>query len=128
MTTPRFWASAALAAVAYAALVPVLFPFGATGMDPATERDRVWLVVVFYTGMLALLFGVAALVSGPRGVSTRDVVESGSVGRALEAVRRSRERGPERRLAWRNFATWITAFGAALLLCYFALWGALGRG
>jgi hypothetical protein len=47
-----------VAALLYAALVPVLFPFGATGMDPATERDRVWLVVVFYTGVLAVLFGL----------------------------------------------------------------------
>jgi hypothetical protein len=122
----RFWGSAAVAALLYAALVPVLFPFGATGMDPATERDRVWLVVVFYTGVLALLFGLAALISGPRLIGTRDVAEAGSVGKAVEAARRSNERLPERRAAWRNFASWVIAFGAALVLCYFALWGALG--
>lgn len=122
----RFWASAPLAALLFAALVPLLFPFGALGMDRAAERDRVWLVVVFYCGVLALLFGVGTLISGPRVVSTQDVVEAGSVGKALDAVRRSRERGPERRSSWRNFATWLMAFGAALLAFYFALWGALG--
>lgn len=121
-----FWGSAPVAALVFAALVPLLFPFAALGMDPDTERNRVWMVVVFYTGVLALLFGLAALISGPRGVSTRDVMEAGTVGKAVEAARRSRERGPERRSAWRNFASWVCAFGAALVLYYFALWGALG--
>ena len=122
----RFWGSAALAALVFAALVPVLFPFGALGMDRAVERDRVWLVVTFYTGVLAILFGVGALISGPKVVSTRDVLEAGNVGKAIEAAHRSRKELSQRRSSLRNFATWVTAFGAALVLYYFALWGALG--
>jgi hypothetical protein len=123
----RFWGSAVGVAVVYAALVPWLFPFGAAGMDPATERERVWLVVVFYTGVLAILFGLGALISGPRVVSVRDVAEAGGVAEALDAARRARADPTGRALRWRNFATWTIAFGATLLLGYFALWIASGR-
>jgi hypothetical protein len=124
----RFWGSAVLVALVFAALVPVLFPFRALGMDPAVERERVWMVVVFYTGVLAVLFGLGALISGPRLVSTRDIAEAGSVGRAVDRARRARRSPQERRRAWANFATWLVACGGSLVLCYFALWAALGRG
>ena len=90
-------------------------------------RGRVALMVGHCAGMVdlvALPVWVGTLISGPRGVSTRDVIEAGSVGKALDAVRRSGD--PERKKVHRNFATWLVAFGASLVLYYFALWGAIG--
>jgi hypothetical protein len=124
----RFWGSAVGAAIVFGALAPWLFPYGALGMDPATERERVWLVVVFYTGVMTILFGLAALISGPRVVSARDVAEAGGVPEAVDRARRARAGRPERALRWRNFATWTIAFGATLVLGYFALWIAISRG
>jgi hypothetical protein len=76
--------------------------------------------------VMSLLFGLAALISGPRVIGTRDVLEAGSVGKAVEVAEAAREADPGRRSAWHNFAVWLIAFGAALVLLYFALWGALG--
>jgi hypothetical protein len=122
----RFWGSALAAALAWAALVPVLFPFGALGLDRASEGNRIWMLVVCCTGVLAMLFAGGALLAGPRGVGARDVAEAGSVSAALEAARRTRGERRERHLRTRNFATWLVAFGGALVLIYFALLGALG--
>ena len=125
-TTPalRFWGSAALLSIGYAALVPVLFPYALIGLDAAVERDGVWLLVVFCTGVMLLLFGLSSLGGGFRGVGLREVIEAGGVRQALERERpaRSDDRVPYTR----NFAWWCVATGALLLVIYFALFAALG--
>lgn len=120
----RFWGSAAGASIAFAALVPLLFPFRALGMDPAAERERVWLVVVFYTGVLLVLFGVGTWISGRRSVALRDVVDAGGVPQALDRARASRP--AEETRYTQNAALWCAVTGALLLIIYFALFAALG--
>jgi hypothetical protein len=119
----KFWGSAALVAIAFAALVPVLFPFRALGMDPALERDHVWLLMVFTAGMMMVLFGASGLIAGKRSVGVRDVVEAGGVRQALD---RAAEREERRAAGYTsNAAVWTIATGALLLAAYFALWVAL---
>ena len=120
----RFWGSAALVSIAYAALVPVLFPYGLIGLDPAVDRERVWLLVVFCTGVMFALFGLSALGGGFRGLGLREVIEAGGVRQALERERPAkRDDGTS---YTRNFAWWCVATGALLLVVYFALFAALG--
>lgn len=120
----RFWGSAAGVSIVFAALVPLLFPFRAMGMDPAVERERVWLVVVFYTGVLMILFGVGAWVSGRRSVGIRDVVDAGGVKQALD--RAAAAKAAEEPGYTRNAAAWTVVTGVLLLVIYFALFAALG--
>lgn len=125
MTTPalRFWGSAALVSIGYAALAPLLFPYGLIGLDRAVDRDRVWLLVVFCTGVMLLLFGLSALGGGFRGMGLREVIEAGGVRQALERERSGkRDDGTS---YTQNFAWWCVATGALLLVIYFALFAAL---
>lgn len=120
----RFWGSAAGASIVFAALVPVLFPFRAMGMDPAVERHRVWLVVTFYTGVLMILFGLGAWISGRRAVGLRDVYDAGGVRQALD---RAAAAVPVDEPGYtRNAAAWCVVTGVLLLVIYFALYAALG--
>lgn len=120
----RFWGSAAGVSIAFAALVPVLFPFRAIGLDPAVERERVWLVVVFYTGVLLVLFGSGAWIGGRRSVGLRDVFEAGGVRQALDRA------GPaeaDRDAGYtQNAAAWSVVTGVLLITIYFALYAVLG--
>jgi hypothetical protein len=118
----RFWGSAVLTAVVIAALVPLLFPFRALGLDPAVDRTRVWLLTVFCTGVMAVLFGASGLL-GARFVGVRDVIEAKSAAIAIERQRQSRE-GVTR--GWRNAGGWTVAAGASLVAIYFLLWLVLG--
>jgi hypothetical protein len=120
----RFWGSAAGVSIAFSALVPLLFPFRAMGMDAAVERQRVWLVVVFYTGVLMILFGVGAWISGRRSVGLRDIVDAGGVSQALH--RANAARAAEEPGYTRNAAAWTVVTGVLLLVIYFALFAALG--
>jgi hypothetical protein len=126
MMTPalRFWGSAALVSIGYAALVPVLFPYGLIGLDRAAERDGVWLLVVFCTGVMMALFGLSALFGGFRWVGLREVLEAGGVRQALE---RNQSRNTDESESYtRNFAWWCVATGVLLVVIYFALFAALG--
>ena len=119
----RFWGSAVLAAAAFAALVPVLFPFRALGLDPSADRPRIWLLTVFCTGVMALLFGVSGMIGG-RFLGLRDVLEAKSATIAIERQRQVREglaRG-----GWRNAGGWTVAAGASLIAIYFVLLLVLG--
>ena len=119
----RFWGTAAGFCIGYAALVPLLFPYGLIGLDRAADRDGVWLLVVFCTGVMLLLFGLSALGGGFRGVGLREVIEAGGVRQALE---RERPGKTEDSTSYtRNFAWWCVATGALLLVIYFALFAAL---
>lgn len=120
----RFWGSAAGASIVFAALVPLLFPFRAMGMDPAVERTRVWLVVVFYTGVMLVLFGAGAWIGGKRSVGLRDILDAGGVKQALDqAAARTTE---DESGYTRNAAAWCVVTGVLLLVIYFALFAALG--
>lgn len=119
----RFWGSAALVSIGYAAAVPLLFPFGLIGLDRATERDGVWLLVVFCTGVLLLLFGLSSLGPGFRGMGLREVIEAGGARQALE--REQSRKKIDGTPYTGNFAWWCVAAGALLLVIYFALFATL---
>ncbi|MFL5385123.1 MAG: hypothetical protein ACJ8GN_21590 [Longimicrobiaceae bacterium] len=115
----RFWGSAVLAAAVFAALVPVLFPFGALGPVLPAERTRIWLLTVFCTGVMALLLGLSAVI-GSRLVGLRDVLDAKSAAIAIERHRESRRSMTGR--GWRNAGGWTVAAGASLIAIYFILW------
>ena len=117
----RFWGSAAGASIAFAALVPVLFPFGAMGIPPE-EHQFTWLVTVFSIGVLMVLFGLSAWIGGRRSVGLRDVIEAGGVQQALNRAGAREEERPYTQ----NAAAWCVVTGVLLLLIYFVLFAALG--
>lgn len=112
-----FWGSAPLAAMVFAALVPLLFPFRALGLDPAADRPRIWLLTVFCAGALALLLGLSGLLS--RAIGARDVLEERSATIAIERHRQSRE--DSRARGRMNAGTWTLTAGASLIVIYFVL-------
>jgi len=114
----RFWGSAAGACIAFTALAPVIIAW-----SPAEDRERVWLLTVFTAGVMLVLFGAAALISGRRSVGLRDVIEAGGVGQALS---RARQDPVETPAYTHNAAVWCVVTGALLVAAYFALWMALG--
>jgi hypothetical protein len=117
-----FWASAVLAATAFAVLAPHLLPYGRLGLETQAERERAWLLTVFCAGVLAVLFGVsAALGVGPKMLAFRDVADAGSVIAAKEQARRAGALRPTRGYSG-NFALWTVAVGGFLLAIYFGLW------
>ena len=120
----RFWGSAAGVSIAFAALVPVLFPFRAMGLDPAVERESVWLLTVFCSGVMLTLFGLSAWMGGRRGIGLRDVAEARGVTQALQRV--GRDRSPDEGSYTENAAAWSIATGGLLIVIYFALFAALG--
>ena len=117
----RFWGSAVLAAVVFAALARLLFPFGALGLESAEDRARVWQLTVFCAGVMGVLFGVSGML-GARFLGVRDVIEAKSAANAIERQRQARE---GMRRGWRNAGGWTVAAGASLIAIYFVLWMAL---
>ena len=126
MTRPelRFWGSAVLAAAVFAALVPLLFPFGALGLD--ADRTRVWLLTVFCAGVILVLFGLSGVLGAARFLGLRDVLEAKSATIAIERQRQSREAAAAAP-RWRNAGGWTVAAGASLIAIYFVLWMVLDR-
>lgn len=116
-----FWGSAAGVAMAFASLVPFLFPFARLGAVTAADRDHIWLLVVFTAGVMAILFGAAAWVAGPKMLTLRDVVESGGVVQA-RAAREKADRARAATPRYGNAATWLIATGGFLVGIYFVLW------
>lgn len=125
MTRPalRFWGSAVLAALVFAALVPVLFPFRAAGLDPVADRPRIWMLTVFCAGVMALLLGASGLIGG-RFLGLRDVLEAKSATVAIERQRQARKELSGR--GWRNAGGWTVAAGASLVAIHFVLLAVLG--
>lgn len=127
MTRPLFfWISSILAAVAFAALVGVLFPYEAIGLETPADRERAWLLTTWTSGVMAICFGAAGLLSNLSPLGFRDVHDVGSVTAALEArreeIRRTRASG-----ILYNFAGWTVCTGVWLVLVYFAGWIVMGR-
>ena len=121
--TAAFWGSAAGAGIAFALLVPVLFPFRALGLDPSADRPRIWLLTVFCAGVMAVLFGASGLAFG-RFLGLRDVLEAKSATIAIERHRQVREGLSGG--GWRNAGGWTVAAGMSLLVIYFVLLAVLG--
>ncbi len=114
-----FWGSALGVAVALAGLIPVLFPFRQLGLVTPEDRARVWLLAVFTAGVMAILFGAAAWVAGPKMITLRDVVESGGVPQARSArAKEEKARGAR----YGNPAAWTVALGGFLIGIYFLMW------
>jgi len=113
-----FWGSAAGAGLVFALLVPVLFPFRAMGLNPAADRDRIWLLTVFCAGVMALLFGLGGALGG-RFLGIRDVYFAGSARKAVEHHRQAGAALESR--GWMNAGVWTVAFGASLMAIYFVL-------
>lgn len=122
-----FWGSALAVAMAFAGLVPLLFPFHRLGLVTDADRDRVWLLVVFTAGVMAILFGAAAWVGGPRMLTVRDVVEGGGIERARSQRDRA-DRSQSERRRYGNPASWAVATGGFLLAIYFVLWTLVREG
>jgi len=120
----RFWGSSALVAAVYSALVPVLTPYRAMGLDPAEDRVRIWLLLVFTGGVMGVLFGLGALIAGRKMLGVRDVIEAGSVAKARELARERTEAPAAAYTS--NFAAWVVATGALLIGIYFVLFAVLG--
>lgn len=122
-----FWLSSLTAAAAFAALVPLLLPYGKLGLVTEADRERAWLLTVFCAGALAVLLGATGLLSAPRWLTLRDVEEAGSVAEArvrAQAARRGIGGGEG---GWaRNPGWWTVATGCFLIAIYFVLWRALG--
>ena len=117
----RFWGSAVLAAVVFAALARLLFPFGALGLESAGERARVWLLTVFCAGVMGVLFGLSGVL-GSRYLGVRDVYFARGVARAVDWHQRA---GAVPRRGGLNAGVWTLAFGASLIAIYFVLLAAL---
>jgi hypothetical protein len=98
--------------------VPVLFPFRAMGLDPAADRDRIWLLSVFCAGIMAVLFGASGTLGG-RFLGIRDVYFAGSVKQAADRHREAGEALKTR--GWMNAGVWTIAFGLSLIAIYFGL-------
>jgi hypothetical protein len=114
----RFWGSAVLAAAVLAALVPLLFPFRALGLDPAADRARIWMLAVFCAGVMALMFGLSGVL-GSRYLGIRDVYFARGVNEAVDWHQKAG--AVPRRGGWLNAGSWTLAFGASLIAIYFVL-------
>jgi hypothetical protein len=116
-----FWASAVLAATAFALLTPYLLPYGRLGLVTQADREKAWLVTVFCAGVMAVLFGTSASLGTLRYLGVRDVMAEGDAVRAIEKERRAKG-DPEGRPYTRNFGLWTVATGVFLIAIYFGLW------
>jgi len=123
MSRKIFWISAFGAALGFAGVVALLFPFGALGLHSATEMQRAWLLTVFTGGAMAICFGVSGLLGLITPVTFGDVAQVGSVVAAVEARQEERRRLTN---PFYNFAGWTVSTGAFLVLIYFTGWISLG--
>ncbi len=115
----RFWGSAALAAAVLAALALLVPLHPALSAATPEHRERAWLLTVFCSGVMLLLFGATARLGGLRGISAQDVVEAGSVREAMER----RKKGARGLLALAD--RWVMAAGAWMIAIYLAAYLAL---
>jgi type VI protein secretion system component VasK len=118
---PRtLWATSPLAALALAALLRVAFPYGPLGIVTPADREHAWLLSLWTLGVMCICFGGAGLASGFAPLGVREIAEKESVAAAIEARRAENRARAESRFY--NFAGWVTATGAFLILAYFIAW------
>lgn len=115
----RFWGSAIAVAAGFAAAAALLLPYDALGLGTGAERWRAWLLTVWTTGVMAVLFGASAVIGAGTPLGYREVAEAGSVMEALR-MRRGARGAPEH--FHRNFAWWLVCTGALLIAVYFGAW------
>ncbi len=120
----RFWGSALGVALGFALAAALLFPYEALQLRTGAERWRAWLLTLWTAGVMGVLFGLSGLLGLLTPVGVREVVEAGSVTRALAERRASRRAGDAG--AYGNFAGWLVATGGILIGFYFAVWQVLG--
>ena len=118
-TTLRFWISAVVLALVFAAATAFLFPYESLGAVAPAERARVWLLTLWTAGVMAVLFGLAGLLAFATPLGFREVHDAGSVTAAREARAQARPRGQG---FHENFAWWLVCTGLVLLLLYFVAW------
>jgi predicted membrane metal-binding protein len=116
----RFWGFALGLALLFAAATALLFPYEALRLTSPPDRARAWLLTLWTAGVLAILFGVAGLLTFASPLGFREVHDAGSITEAREARRRARlaERGFHD-----NFAWWLVCTGLILIALYFVAWG-----
>ena len=115
----RFWASAILAALGFAAMAAFLTPYEMIGAENDSDRRRILLLIIWTSGVMAVCFGAAGLLASVTPLGFRDVAEKGSVNAAIEARRLAGGRAEDR---FFNFAGWVLATGMFLIGTYFAAW------
>ncbi|MBW3629393.1 MAG: hypothetical protein KY464_08865 [Gemmatimonadetes bacterium] len=117
----RFWACAFGLALLLASASAVLFPYEALRITSEAERARAWLLTLWTGGVLAVLFGLAGLLTFASPLGFREVHDAGSIAEAREARRRARltQTGFHD-----NFAWWLVCTGLILIAFYFIAWGA----
>ncbi|MEX2583786.1 MAG: hypothetical protein WD766_10960 [Gemmatimonadota bacterium] len=120
-----FWTSSMLVALTFAGLSSLLMPYEALGIDTGPDRQQTWLLTLWTSGVMAICFGVAGLLTNISPLGFRDVHDSGSVTAALDARREESQR--QRASGIYNFAGWTIVTGAALILVYFGAWWSIGR-
>ena len=116
----RFWASSLSLALVFAAAAAFLFPYDALRLSTGADRARIWLLMLWTAGVMAILFGVAALLTFFTPLGFREVHDAGSVTAAREARQQSHRRGQP---FHDNFAWWLVCTGFVLIALYFVAWG-----
>jgi hypothetical protein len=103
----------------------LLFPYAQLGIDTPDDRLRTWLLTTWTSGVMAICFGAAGLLSTVSFIGFRDVHEVGSVTAALDAQREEASR--RRASGIYNFAGWTFCTGVCLIAVYFVAWLITGR-
>ena len=123
MTQPvlRFWGSALVVTLLVALLTALFLPYEALGLTAPGDRSQAWLLCLWTGGVMSILFGLSGLAGLVAPLGFREVHEAGGVMEAIEARRKERRIGREYH---RNFAWWLVATGAMLIVAYFVAWAA----
>lgn len=116
----RFWAAAAGVAAGWAVASSWLVSVDALGFETGAERLRVWLLILWTSGVMAICFGAAGLLGFSAPLGFREVAEAGSLTEAVAARRRAARTSAA---FHRNFAWWLIVTGALLIGTYFLAWG-----
>ncbi len=116
-----FWGTALGVALGFALLAALLLPFEALGLRTLAERERAWLLTVWTGGVLAILFGLSALLGTFSGLGFREVMEAGSVQKAVETHRQALKKWGDGAFH-HSFAWWVISTGGLLVAIYFTAW------
>lgn len=121
-----FWGTTIAVTGGFAVFSALLLPFDSLGLGTVEERQRAWLLTLWTTGVMGILFGVSSLLGAFAGVGVREVFEAGSVTEAARVHRQTRA-GEGGVPFHRNFGWWLVTVGGLLILTYFAAWLMLKR-